>query len=402
MTTFWDFHSAGRLIYGPGLIRHWAQHRPSAHSKTCLIITDSHLVEAGLVDRVLDGMDQEARKQVHVFDEGEAEPSIQTAFRAAACAQAIEPGTIIGLGGGSNMDLAKITGLVYSHGGHPSDYFGFDRVPGPICPIVAIPTTAGTGSEVSHAAVLSDQDSGVKVSTLSPHLRPTLALVDPELTHSCPPQVTAESGMDALTHAIEAYTARIPDASPENGFQDAPYPGKNPLSDALAQKAISLVSRHLLTAFHQPADAEARNGMALAGTLAGLAFSNGAVALVHALEYPMGMDVHCSHGRGNALLLPHVMRFNMPYRMTEMADIAQFMGLKGPSTTPVKAAETAIEHIESLNQSLSLPRRIRDLGGSSQDLPRWAEKAFQIKRLMDINPRTPTQEDLLDILKAAL
>lgn len=208
--------------------------------------------------------------------------------------------------------------------------------------------------------------------------------------------------MDALTHAIEAYTARIPEASPENGFQDAPYPGKNPLSDALAQKAISLVSRHLLTAFHQPANAEARNGMALAGTLAGLAFSNGAVALVHALEYPMGMDVHCSHGRGNALLLPHVMRFNMPYRMTEMADIAQFMGLKGPSTTPVKAAETAIEHIESLNQSLSLPRRIRDLGGSSQDLPRWAEKAFQIKRLMDINPRTPTQEDLLDILKAAL
>ena len=133
------------MIYGPGLIRHWAQHRPSAHSKTCLIITDSHLVEAGLVDRVLDGMDQEARKQVHVFDEGEAEPSIQTACRAAACAQAIEPGTIIGLGGGSNMDLAKITGLVYSHGGHPSDYFGFDRVPGPICPIVAIPTTAKYG-----------------------------------------------------------------------------------------------------------------------------------------------------------------------------------------------------------------------------------------------------------------
>ena len=114
------------------------------------------------------------------------------------------------------------------------------------------------------------------------------------------------------------------------------------------------------------------------------------------------MDVHCSHGRGNALLLPHVMRFNMPCRMTEMADIAEFMGLKGPFTTPEKAAETAIEHIESLNQSLSLPRRIRDLGGSSQDLPRWAEKAFQIKRLMDINPRTPTQEDLLDILKAAL
>ena len=142
--------------------------------------------------------------------------------------------------------------------------------------------------------------------------------------------------------------------------------------------------------------------MALAGTLAGLAFSNGAVALVHAFEYPMDMDVHCSHGRGNALRLQHVMRFNMPYRMTEMADIAEFMGFKGPFTTLVKAAETAIEHIESLNQSLSLPRRIRDLGGSSQDLPRWAKKAFQIKRLMDINPRTPTQENLLDILKSAL
>ena len=201
---------------------------------------------------------------------------------------------------------------------------------------------------------------------------------------------------------LRSSATRIPEASPENEFQHAPYPAKNPLSDALAQKAISLVSRHLLTAFHQTADAEARNGMALAGTLAGLAFYNGAVALIHAFKYPMGMDVHCSHGRGNALRIPNVMRFNMPYRMTEMADIAELMGFKGPFTTLVKAAETAIEHIESLNQSLSLPRRIRDLGGSSQDLPRWAKKAFQIKRLMDIHPRTPTQENLLDILKSAL
>ena len=131
------------MIYGPGLIRHWAQHRPSAHSKTCLITTDSHLVEAGLVDRVLDGMDQEARKQVHVFDEGEAEPSIQTAFRAAACAQAIEPGTIIGLGGGSNMDLAKITGLVYSHGGIPPITLGSIAFQAPSAQLLPSPPQPG-------------------------------------------------------------------------------------------------------------------------------------------------------------------------------------------------------------------------------------------------------------------
>lgn len=189
------------------------------------------------------------------------------------------------------MDLAKITGLVYSHGGIP-------------------PITLGS----------------IAFQAPSAQLLPS------------PPQPARVAKYYMLRYSA----TRIPEASPENGFQHAPYPRKNPLSDALAQNAISLVSRHLLTAFHQPADAEARNGMALAGTLAGLAFSNGAVALVHALEYPMGMDVHCSHGCGNALLLPHVMRFNMPYSMTEMADIAEFMGLKGPFTTLVKAAETAI------------------------------------------------------------
>jgi alcohol dehydrogenase class IV len=300
------------------------------------------------------------------------------------------------------MDLAKITATVLTHGGSYRDYFSFDRVPGPILPLVCVPTTAGTGSEVSHAAVLTDHEQGIKVSTLSQHLRPVLAVVDPDLTLTCPPRATADSGIDALTHAIEAYTATRfcdLDVPPES---TSPYEGKFPLGDLLAEEAIRLIGRHLVAAVRQPENREARSGMSLAATLAGLAFSNAAVALVHAMEYPLGGTLHCSHGAGNGLLLPYVMRYLLPERAAELAKIAEWLGEKLSGVSADSDAQSAIAAVERLREQIGIPARIREIGGAEDQLPEFAAKAFAIKRLMVLTPRDVTEADILAIYREAL
>src|SRR6516164_50751 len=213
---------------------------------------------------------------------------MRAAEAAIAKARAFRPDALLGLGGGSNMDLAKITATVLTHGGAPATYVGDDKVPGPILPLLCLPTTAGTGSEVSAASVLTDTDNHIKVGILSNYLRPRVALIDPLLTVSCPPKVTADSGIDALTHAIEAYTAVDNETFPLPHGERTVYQGRHPLGDTLAEKAISLVGKHLRRAVANGNDLEAREGMALGAMLAGMAFSNVGVAAVHALEYPVG------------------------------------------------------------------------------------------------------------------
>lgn len=400
MRTYWDFHSAGKLLFGNGVLKQLPSELKRNGYTRPLIITDHNLVEAGLVEKVTQSIGDSV-KHIGVFDEGEAEPSLNAAQLAREAAKQGAPDVIIGLGGGSNLDLAKITALLHCHEGEPSDFFGFDRIPGPVTPLICIPTTAGTGSEVSHAAVLTDSESGLKVSTLSPFLRPKLALVDPLLTLTCPAKVTAESGMDALTHAIEAFTCRLPEEMKADDSVAMPYPGKNPVADAFAEKAIRLVSQNLIKAVRQPDNKEAREGMALAATLAGLAFSNGAVAVVHALEYPMGVALHCSHGQGNGLLLPYVMQFNKSARTEAFASIAMFLGCEVEGVSDEEAADIGIKAVESLKENAGIPKGIRDIGGQESQLEEFATKAHQISRLMDINPTQPSKEDLMSILRSA-
>ncbi|HMC11693.1 MAG TPA: iron-containing alcohol dehydrogenase, partial [Pirellulaceae bacterium] len=288
-----------------------------------------------------------------------------------------------------------------THGGEPARYFGFDNVPGPVLPLVCLPTTAGTGSEVSHAAVLTDTANHIKVSTLSQFLRPALAVVDPALTDGCPRQVTADSGIDALTHAIEAYTAIDFDQLDAPDGIPVAYEGRFPLGECLAEKAILLIGQHLVTAVQDGANQAARDGMALAATIAGLAFSNCAVALVHALEYPLGGAVHVSHGAGNGLLLPFVMRYNLPVRKAAFAKIAALLGEDVVGLSQDAAAERAIAAVERIRARIGIPERLRELGVKHDQLPGFAEKAFAIKRLMGTNPRQPTQAELLKILEDA-
>jgi alcohol dehydrogenase class IV len=398
--SFWNFYSAGRLVFGTGAARHLAQHIEPFHPRRVLLISDPQLDQVGIVAQVLDAISSTGWS-VNVCLEGVPEPSFVTADRVIINARTFSPNLIVAVGGGSNMDLAKVTAAVLTHGGNYRDYVNFGKVPGPVIPLVCLPTTAGTGSEVSHAAVLTDSDKHIKVSILSHYLRPAVAVVDPALTLSCPPKATADSGIDALTHAIEAYTATDFDKLDVPVTEPFPYGGKSPVGDAFAERAIELIGRHLPTAVHEPQNLAAREGMSLGATFAGLAFSNCAVAAVHALEYPIGGAVHVSHGAGNGLLLPYVMRFNLSARPKEFARIAALLGEDVTGLSEADAAERSVVAVEKLRSAIGIPKQLRELGVTREQLPKFAKMAFGIKRLMLLNARRPTEEDLLTILEAA-
>ncbi len=397
---FWNFASAGRLVFGSGSIQHLPLYLKPWQPRKALVIGDPVLDSVGVMSQVIQPL-ATADLELRICLDGEPEPTCAAADRVIALAREFAPDVMIAVGGGSNLDLAKIAATVYTHGGSYRDYFGHGRIPGPILPLICVPTTSGTGSEVSHAAVLTDESQHLKVSTLSPYLRPAVAVVDPLLTFSCPAKPTADSGIDALTHAIEAYTAVRYNELAVPLEEPFPYDGKHPLGDVFAERAIRLISQHLRTAVREPGNIAAREGMAFAATLAGLAFSNCAVAVVHALEYPLGGLVHVSHGAGNGLLLPYVMRFNLPERTPETAEIGRLLGVDAAGVSDTVIAERAITAIEELRRDIGIPDRLRELGVTRDQLPLLAQKAFGIKRLMLLNGRTPTEADLRQILESA-
>lgn len=400
MRTTWTFHGAVSLLFGRHATGQLGEVADRLGARRVLIVTDPVLVKVGLANRIREPLAAH-NIDCEVFPDGEPEPSMRAAWQCIRHAREFRPDVLLGLGGGSNMDLAKITATVLAHGGHPRDYVGDDKVPGPIFPLICLPTTAGTGSEVSAASVLTDTDNQIKVGVLSNYLRPRVAVVDPLLTVGCPAKVTADSGIDALTHAIEAYTAVDNADFPLPAGERTVYQGRHPLADCLAEKAIALIAANLRRAVKDGNDLDAREAMALGATLAGLAFSNVGVAAVHALEYPVGGAIHCSHGCGNGLLLPYVMRFNLPARRREFAQIARLMGEDVTGLDEQAAAERAITAVERLRADIGIPSRLRDIGVQEAQLRPFAEKAAGIKRILRVNPRPVTVDDLEGILRQA-
>lgn len=401
MTRTWTFQSAGNLIFGRNAVAQLGTVAADMGARRVFVVTDAILEKAGVVATVAGAL-KAGGVELGFFHIDRPEPSVEIVRAATAAAKAFEPDAILGLGGGSNMDAAKLVALVLAHGKDATDYTGDCRVPGPVVPLICVPTTAGTGSEVSAAAVFTDTEKQMKVSCLSPYLRPAVAVVDPLLTLSCPPKVTADSGIDALTHAIEAFTAVDNDAFPLPSGERTVYQGKNPMADLTAANCVSLVTQFLRRAVKDGGDLEARDGMALAATLGGLAFSNAGVALVHAMEYPVGGAVHVSHGAGNGLLLPFVMRFNLPKSRRNLVELAGLFGGAPRSADPEDVAEHVIAAVEQLRRDIGIPTRLRDIGVTEEMLPGFAAKAFAIKRLMRVNPRMPQSEyDILGIYRAA-
>jgi alcohol dehydrogenase class IV len=388
----WTFQSAGSLIFGRNSTDQLPDVAGGLGARRVFLVSDAILAKAGAEERVSAKLTA-AGIALDCFHVDKPEPSVEIVRTAMARAKAFGPDAVLGLGGGSNMDCAKLVALVLAHGQDATDYTGDCRVPGPVTPLICVPTTAGTGSEVSAAAVFTDTEKQIKVSCLSPFLRPDAAVVDPLLTVSCPPKVTADSGIDALTHAIEAFCACDNDAFPLPSGEKSVYQGKNPMADAMAEKAITLIGRFLKRAVRNGNDLEARDGMSLAATLAGLAFSNAGVALVHAMEYPVGGAVHVSHGAGNGLLLPFVMAFNQPKAKENLAKLPALLGSEG---------QDAVAMVTKLREDIGIPLRLRDIGVREEMLPGFSAKAFAIKRLMRVNPRMPQSEgEILEIYKAA-
>jgi alcohol dehydrogenase class IV len=396
----WRFHTAGEIIFGRGVVRRTGEAVRRLGAERALLVTDPALVAAGLHQPVEQSL-AEAGIAVERFEGGRAKPTLDTV---AACTAALQEGAtqaLVALGGGSNIDLAKAAAVVARYGGSAEHYLGEHQVPGPILPLVAISTTAGTGSEVSGASVLAEPARGRRGAILSNYLRPEVAIYDPVLTLSCPPQVTADAGIDALTHAVEAYM--VVEYRHETSGGDPPglYHGRSPLSDLLAEQAIALVGRYLRRAVYRGGDLEAREGMHVASLLAGMAFSNAGLTAVHALEYPVGVATGCTHGAGNGLLLPYVMVYNVPACPDRLATVARLLGEEVSGLSLQDAAFRAAEGVQRLKEDIGIPLDLRALGVQEADLRPLAEATAQITRLLQANPRPLDADALEDILRQA-
>jgi alcohol dehydrogenase len=396
----WRFSTATQVIFGRGAVRRVGEVVLALGARRPLLVTDPPLIAAGLAEPVQQSV-AAAGLVLERFDGSQAKPSLDTVAACLAAARLAGCDALIALGGGSNIDVAKTVALLLRHGGSPEVYFGENKVPGPVVPLVAVSTTAGTGSEVSAAAVLADLAHGRRGAILSNYLRPQVALYDPLLTRTCPPRVTAEAGIDALSHAIEAYMVVDYETMVVAEGPPGIYQGRFPLSDLLAERAIALIGRFLRRAVQQGEDLEAREALHEASLLAGMAFSNAGLTAVHALEYPVGVASGCTHGAGNGLFLPYVMAYNVPACPERLATVARLLGVEVEGLSLQEAAQQAAEAVHRLNAGIGNPTRLRDLGIAQEDLRDLARDTAQIGRLLAMNPRPLDAEALEEILRQA-
>ena len=314
--------------------------------------------------------------------------------------RAFGPDMVIGIGGGSCIDMAKCAALLLSHGGKLQDYYGEFKVPGPALPLIAIPTTAGTGSEVTPVAVISDPDRTLKVGISSPYLIAAAAICDPELTMSCPPGLTAVAGADAMTHAIEAFTAARKHGDADLA-QNHVFIGKSALTDHFALLAIKLLGRSLEKACGDDADEDARADVMMGALAAGCAFGTAGTAAAHAVQYPVGALTHTAHGLGVATMMPYVMSFNRAFCGPELAEIAGALGLAGGSSNTQELADAAISEIARLFAAIGITPTLKALGLAEDKLDWTAEQAAGIDRLVKNNPRPLDLAAMKQLVRAA-
>jgi alcohol dehydrogenase class IV len=381
------------IVFGHGTLQQ-AGSIARGLGRRALIITDPVMAAVPSFMRLLVSLDH-AEVEVDTLPLASAEVPLEGVRDALREARRARPHCVIGFGGGSSLDFAKLIALGLAHDVELTQCYGENAVPGPITPVIAIPTTAGTGSEVTPVAVLADRKLTLKVGVSSPHLVPTAAICDPELTVSCPPSVTAYAGIDALAHAIEAFTARRRDPDDVEGRV---FIGKNALSDPLAITAVGLLGSNLLAAVE--GDENARGPMLRGSLLAGMAFGTAGTAAAHALQYAIGAATGTPHGLGTGLLLPYAMAVNLPARQTELARCADALGA-AQGANEHEAALAAINAVRALGQGIGLPSSLRDLGVSESEIARLAELALGVTRLIDNNPVALDRDSVEAVLRAA-
>lgn len=382
-----SFATTAQILCETGASRRLAELCRERGAQRVLIVTDPGISRLGLLAEVLPGFAR-AGLNVEVFDQVVADPPEAILLAAVAQAKALKVQLIVGFGGGSSMDVAKLVALL----AHPecgqelAELYGVGNARGQRLPLILVPTTAGTGSEVTQIAIITTGATS-KMGVVSPLLLPDLALLDAELTLGLPPAVTAATGIDAMVHAIEAYTSALK---------------KNPLSDLLAREALRLLAANLDKVVQDGSDREARQAMLLGSCLAGQAFANAPVAAVHALAYPLGGHFHIPHGLSNALVLPHVLGFNANAAAPLYAELAPLvLGEQLRPGSVLQQTEQLIGALADFSVRSGLPTRLRDAGVPQDMLPTLARDAMQQQRLLVNNPREMTEAHALAIYQVA-
>ncbi len=385
MTPF-VFNTTSSIVFESGAAARLGAIAGARLGASVLFVTDPGLRKLGLCDPAIASLEA-AGIAVTVFDAVEADPSLATLMKAVETGRAANATGVAGFGGGSSLDVAKLAALLVGSGEDLDGAWGVGQAKGPRLPLVLVPTTAGTGSEVTPVSIITvgeEEKRGVSSAVILPDI----AILDAELTLALPPAITAATGIDAMVHAIEAYASK--------------NANNNPLSRMLARQALQLLGANIEKVIADGGDLEARGAMLLGSMLAGQAFANSPVAAVHALAYPIGGTFHIPHGLSNALVLPHVLRFNAPDAAHLYAEIAAdaFPRLGMEESVQGRCA-AFIEELAALSRRVGLQPRLRDVGIPEDALARMAADAMKQQRLLVNNPREVTEQDALAIYRAA-
>lgn len=384
MTQQSSFSMPAINLFGQGTINEAGTRLKDVGAKKTLLVTDEGLFKLGIADTIAEII-KAAGVEVEIYPKAEPNPTDQNVADGVDAYKAANCDSLVSLGGGSSHDAAKGIGLVVSNGGKIHDYEGVDKSKNPLVPLIAINTTAGTASEMTKFTIITDVKRHVKMAIIDKHVTPLVSINDPALMVGLPPALTAATGLDALTHAIEAYVSTA----------------ATPMTDACAEKVFELIPEFLPRAFANGHDMEAREQMVYAQFLAGMAFNNASLGYVHAIAHQMGGFYNLPHGVCNAILLPHVCHYNLVGREDRFAKIAAYLGESVDGLSKREAAEKGIAAIERLAKDLNIPSGFEELGAKHEDIQTLAENAMKDVTAAT-NPRKPRLEEVMEIIRKAM
>ncbi|MBW2637312.1 MAG: iron-containing alcohol dehydrogenase [Deltaproteobacteria bacterium] len=384
MEKTFSFTGAKKIVFGSGSFERLGEYIGELGGKRPIVVIDKNLADAGYREKIA-ALFEGIGMTYTLYDKVEAEPTLELADESAKIALKKKSDIVIGIGGGSAMDTAKALSVIAANKGKAKDYLGLNNVPGPGLPKIMVPTTAGTGSEVTFTSVFIRSDLKKKEGMNSPYLYPEIALLDPVLTLSVPPAVTASTGVDAFCHALESYTSK----------------NASPMSEMFSLEAIELIASNLRTCVHNGDDIAAREAMLLGSLYAGLGLANAGVTAVHSLSYPLGGKYGIPHGMANTILLPAVMQFNLPGAIEKLAVVAEIMGEVVEDLSLREAADMAVGAVEELIHDCDINDTLETLGVEREDFPELAEMAMTVARPLANNPRMVSVEDAIEIYEDA-
>ena len=379
------FRIPGQITFGPGAAETVGTEAKRLGATHAFVLSDPNLQKLGVADRIVASLSAQGVRST-VSAEIEFEPSIQSVAPAAVAAKASRCDLVIGMGGGSTMDTAKAVAVLTRNPGQAEDYLGIGLVKQRGVPMILMPTTSGTGAEITPNALFYIPAAREKRAIVSPHIIPEVALLDPLVTLTIPPAVTAATGLDALSHAVESYTSL----------------NASPLTDLYALEAIRLIGAHLRTAVANGSDLAAREGMLRASLYAGIGIGNAGTNIVHALAYPLQGQHRVTHGVANSLLLPYGMEFNALSNLAKFAKVAEALGEPIAGLSPRAAAARSTEACRLLSQDIGIPQRMGEVGIKPQDIEDLVDGAMRMTRLLVNNPRQVRPEDARAIFERAL